>query len=327
MIFVTGGTGLVGAHLLRHLVHTQHEPIRALRRTTSNMELVHDIIHQIEWVEGDLLDTDALFEYLEDVKQIYHCAAVVSFIPAEADWMTKVNVEGTANVVNMALERQVEKLVYVSSIAAIGRSLTKPNVHEAIKWEDSNENSKYAISKHLAEREVWRAYFEGLPTVIVNPSIILGAGDWSKGSSRLIQNVADGLRFYPKGGSGFVDVLDVCEIMVQLMESDIVGERFILNAENLPYQTFFNLVADHLQKKRPQYAAPRFLAAIAWRLEAIRAFIFRTRPIITRETARTASSRYLYQNNKIKIALNWQFRPIEATIKRTCESFLNQSTK
>ncbi len=322
MIFVTGGTGLVGAHLLRHLVHTQHHPIRAIRRSTSNMKLVADIADKIEWVEGDLLDTDALFEQLEGMKQVYHCAAIVSFDPSEADWMKQVNIEGTANVVNMALERKVNKLVYVSSIAAIGRTPSKPHMHEELKWEDSTENSQYAISKHLAEREVWRAHIEGLPVAIVNPSVIVGTGDWSKGSSRLIQNVYDGLRFYPQGGTGFVDVLDVIEIMVALMDSDIAGERFIINAENQSFQDFFNLVADHLQKKRPSFAAPPLLAAIAWRLEAVRSFFLRSTPIITRETARTANSRYYYQNDKIKKALNWQFRPLEETIKRTCEAFL-----
>ncbi len=321
MIFVTGGTGLVGSHLLRKLV-SSGKKVRATKRKTSNLRWVQDVADGIEWVEADLLDVDALHEAMDGVQQVYHSAAMISFVPKDAERMKEINVEGTANIVNMALEKEVDRLVYVSSVAAIGRSVKSKHIDEKSKWEESPINSQYAISKYLAEQEVWRGIAEGLNAVIVNPSVILGEGDWTKGSGRLFSRVKDGLLFYPNGGNSFVDVLDVVDIMVLLMNSDINNERFIVCSESLTFQAFFEKAAKVLNQKAPSIKAHPLLAQVAWRLEAIKARFTNTTPLITKETVTTSSHHYIYDNEKIKSTLNYKFRDIDATIVRVGKAFL-----
>ena len=174
-ILVTGATGFLGAYLLRQLV-TQGHAIRALRRANSPMHLVEDIADLVEWVEADILDIVALETAFEGVTHVYHCAAMVSFHPRDVDRMMKINVEGTANIVNLSLSFGVQKLVHVSSIAAVGRSKERPQLDESSKWTTSKLNTNYAISKYMGEQEVWRGHAEGLAVGIVNPAIILGSG-------------------------------------------------------------------------------------------------------------------------------------------------------
>lgn len=320
MILVTGGTGLVGSNLLQSLVE-KGEKVRAIKREKSNLQWTANINDQIEWFDCDLLDVQGLYEAMEGVDYVYHSAAMVSFAPKDAERMRKVNQEGTANVVNMALERGIKKLVHVSSIAALGRGIQGKVVTEKRKWVESNNNTDYAISKYLAEQEVWRGQAEGLQTVIVNPSMILGRGDWTRSSGQLITNVWKGLRFYTAGGNGFVDVKDVVDIMIQLMASDVHGERFIVNGANIKYKDFFDQVAEHLNKPKPSIKASPFLLGILWRLEAIRSKFTGKTPLATRETAKTAVQTNVYDNRKVCGVLGYKFRDIEETIGRVCGEF------
>lgn len=322
MILVTGGTGLVGSHLLKELVKQfPKRKIRAIKRKSSKMDLVVDIAGQIQWVEVDVLEVENLREALVGVSKIYHCAAVIAFDPSQYEWMHRVNREGTANLVNLALEEGVEKLLHVSSIAAIGRNERSNQVSETSKWEDSPRNSEYAISKYRAETEVWRGIAEGLNAVIVNPSVILGEGDWSQGSSQLIAKAAKGISFYPSGGTGFVDVKDVVNVMIGLMESDIHSERFILNGTNITYRDFLTQAATEFGKKPPQFEVNSIIASLSWRLSKILSWINRKPPLITKETAQLMQSRYFYDSSKIQTALNFQFRPLEKTIERIAANF------
>jgi dihydroflavonol-4-reductase len=326
MILVTGGTGLVGSHLLRHLVQLGSK-IRATRRPDSNLHLIADIAHAIEWVDADLEEPQSLYEAMQGIEQLYHCAALISYAPTDADEMRRINRQGTANVVDMALQAGIKKMVYVSSIAALGRSVKHRDVNEETPWHDSRLNSNYAISKMLAEREAWRGIAEGLDTVIVNPSIIIGRGDWQTSSCRLITRIYKGLRFYTNGGTGFVDVLDLVAIMHQLMNSPITNQRFVVSAENWSYKDFFTAVAQNLHKQPPTIAANKLLSSLAWRLEALKGKITGSKPLITRETARNAREFYLYDNQKVKKALNFTFRPLSQTIQRVCKEFLDDNVK
>jgi len=218
--FVTGGTGFVGAYLLRYLVQ-EGVRVRALRRADSPMDLVAEIADKVEWVEGDILDVPFLETAMEGVDNVYHCAATVSFDPRDREHMMKVNIEGTANIVNICLSLNIRRLLHVSSIAALGREADTPHVNEAAKWSDSPLNSNYAISKFKAECEVWRGMAEGLDVVVVNPSVIVGSGYWEKGSSALFKTIGKGMKYYPAGGTGFVDVRDVARASIGLMNSDI----------------------------------------------------------------------------------------------------------
>jgi dihydroflavonol-4-reductase len=322
-ILVTGGTGFIGSHLLRRLV-AQGKLVSATKRRSTNMHLVKDIADKITWFDTDILDIEGLTMAMSGIKQVYHCAAVVSFVPSEHAQMHQVNATGTANVVNIALATGVEKMLYVSSIAALGRSALQQNVNENSKWEDSPYNTQYAISKMLGEREVWRGIEEGLKAVIINPSVVLGEGDWTQSSGRLFKRVYDGLRFYPQGGTGYVDVLDVTTLATALMDSPLCNERYVVNAQNMTYKAFFDTVAQYLGKPAPYIAASELMAQIAWRIEAIRCKISGAKPLITRETANMTKMHYFYQNDKICKALSFQFTPIEQTIKRVCEALRHE---
>ena len=337
MILVTGGTGLVGSHLLFDLV-SSGKKVRALKRKSSNLDNIkkvfgyysnhaNDLFKKIEWVNGDVLDIFSLEDAMKDISEIYHCAGIVSFEPGNEEFLMKVNINGTANVVNIALEKKIKKLCYISSIATLGRSEHDGMVDEQTHWVSANNKSHYSISKFGGEREAWRGTEEGLDAVIVNPSIILGPGNWDSGSSRFFSTVWKGLNFYTKGVNGFVDVRDVSKAMIQLMESEIKNERFILNSENISYQKLLNLIAKYLYKKPPSIHAGKFLSAIAWREEKIRSFITRSKPFITKETAQTANSNYQYSTKKIEKYLNYKFIPIKKTVKDNAKLFLKEQLK
>ncbi len=327
MILVTGGNGFLGSYLLRYLLE-RDLPVRALKRRHSNMDLLKDPrFRKVEWVEGDILDVSLLDEAMQGVDQVYHCAAMVSFNPRMKEQLFKVNVEGTANVVNAALDNGIQKLLHVSSISALGRKSNNEKISELTPWKDSKFNSQYAQSKFRSEQEIWRGIAEGLDAVIINPAVILGAGDWSKGTPHLLQMVWNGLSFYASGINGFVDVRDVASIMIQLMESPIKNERFILSGDNLSYREMLNAIADHLKRKRPSKEATGLIKAIAWRLEKVRSWLKGSEPIITRETSLFTAKKFFYDNKKIKNALDVEFIPIQQTLMETCQIFLEHQPR
>jgi dihydroflavonol-4-reductase len=325
IVLVTGGTGFVGSYILRYLLGKGYK-VKALKRSSSPMHLVSDIQNQIDWIEGDILDVPFLDVALKGVDLVFHVAAMISFNPAETKQMMKVNVEGTANIVNAALCHKIKKLVHVSSIAAIGRKEFQSHIDEKMSWENSKMNSNYAISKFKAECEVWRAMQEGLHAVIVNPSVILGAGFWDSGSCKLFEKMWKGLKYYPQGGTGFVDVRDVAKASVALMESDISGERYILNSENCTFRHFFATTALALKKAPPARKANPLLIAILWRLDWLSSKLFKTNPLLTKETIRTSRETYYYSNNKIINDLNFTFNPVDDCINETAKVFLKSKT-
>jgi len=292
------------------------------------MELLSDFSDQIEWVEGDVLDIHFLDEVMEGVDEIYHCAAVVSFDPKREKNMMKVNVEGTANVVNIALDHDIKKLLHVSSIAAIGRSSENITLNEQSQWKRGGSNTQYGVSKFQAENEVRRAIAEGLNAVIVNPSIILGAGDWEQQNTPKFVSLAwRKFPFYTKGMSGFVDVRDVASIMIKLMASTFENERFIISAENWFYRDIFNELADNLEKTRPGIRAGKILSGLAWRFDAIRSFFSQREPTVTRDATRFANKVFRYDNSKVIESINCDFIPIKNTLKDMCETFLKNDRR
>jgi len=334
MILVTGGTGLVGSHLLFDLIRSGQN-VRALKRENSSVELVKKVfsiystdadmlMEKIEWVTGDVTDIYSLYEAMQDIEKVYHAAAVVSFHASDYNEMMKINIDGTANIVNACLYKKVKKLCFVSSIATLGRKDGEELIDEETHWKNSNTNSAYSISKYGAEREVWRGIAEGLPAVIVNPSVIIGPGEWKKGSSQLFQQVWKGLRYYTHGMNGYVDVRDVVKSMIHLMESEIENSRFIVSSENLDYLDLFSMIADGLAKKKPSVKANAFLSQIAWRAELLRAKLTGKKPLITKETAWTAFQRYQYSTEKIKKAIGIEFIPMKQSIQENSKQFLKE---
>jgi nucleoside-diphosphate-sugar epimerase len=324
MIFITGCNGLVGSFVARKLIKEGYQ-IRALKRGNSDLTLVQDIAGQIEWIEGDILDLPGLSRAMAGVSVVIHSAAVISFAPADRAHMHKINVEGTANIVNVCLANNVRKLCHVSSVAALGRKKNDQFISEEAKWEHSSNNSNYAQTKYLAELEVWRGMAEGLPAVIVNPSIILGPGNWEQGSTKLFKYVWDEHAFYTGGSINYVDVRDVSQIIFQLIRSEITLERFILNGGNIKIKELFEKIATRFGKKPPSVPVNPLLTAVAWRLEHMRSLITGKDPLITRETAQIAQKDYIYMNEKVKQKLQYSFYPIEDTIEWTCRELSKHS--
>lgn len=333
MNFVTGGTGLLGSHLLFDLL-SKGEKVRALKRTSSNIELVRKVFsyysqeadalfNQIEWIDGDVLDYYSIYEAIEGIDHVYHCAAIVSFDAKKREQIIRDNVNGTANLVNVCLEKRIKKYCQVSSIAAIGKSELSGQITEDGMWQNSKNKSAYSISKHLSEMEVWRGIAEGLNAVIVNPSIILGPGNWDTGSSKIISTIYKGLRFYTKGVTGYVDVRDVSKAMIMLMKSEISSQRFIVSSENLTYEYVFKTIASNLGIKIPDIYARKWMSEFAWRIDNFKEFVLNKPPLLSRENARTAHKSSYYSNQKLIDHLDFKFTPIEKSIKDITKFFLN----
>lgn len=321
LILVTGATGFLGSYVVRLLVANGYK-VRALRRVNSRMDLVAGVADRVEWAEADVTEVPALEDAFAGVTQVCHCAAMVSFHPRDRHRMHQVNVEGTANVVNLSLHHGVQKLVHVSSIAALGRTPERPQLDERSKWVESAGNSQYAISKYQSEQEAWRGWAEGLPVAIVNPSIILGSGFWDEGSARFFRQIDSGLKFWPVGRSGFVDVRDVARFIQLLLENDIQGERFILNADNVYFKEFFRLLAQAIDRPMPPLKVTPLLAEVAWRVEWIKEKLTGMTPMVTRESARSSVSKYEYLHDKSLTVSGFSYRPLETTIRETAAQFL-----
>ncbi|MEO1410797.1 MAG: SDR family NAD(P)-dependent oxidoreductase [Bacteroidota bacterium] len=326
-IFVTGGTGFLGSYLLRYLVQRGYRNVLALRRPNSSSQLVGPIREQVQWIEGDILDVGFLEEVLLEVDLVYHCAGMVSYHPRHTERMIEINEMGTANVVNVLLHHGKGRLLHVSSIAAIGRSKENRHISESSKWVRSPLTSYYAISKFLAEQQVWRGIAEGLDAVIINPSIIIGSGFWERGSARFFPRIEKGQRFYPLGSSGFVDVRDVARLAIELMESDISAERFIANGANLSYKKFFQIIAQSLGVAPPRTAAGPWLSGIAWRVEALRSWLTGSKPFLTKQNALLAGVHFTYDNQKSVDTLGFKYFPIEEALSATAEQYRQSSSE
>lgn len=321
-ILVTGGTGLLGSYLLRALI-ARGKNVRAIHRSPYPDLLSTEEARSIEWVKGDILDTVSLFEAMDGISEVYHCAGMVSFNPSRAATMYKINVEGTANVVNACIAKEVRKLVHVSSVSAFGRKRNHQTITEDVKWDDDSNLSAYGRSKYLAEMEVWRGIAEGLDAVIVNPSIILGVGDWNKGSSAMFKNAYKEFPWYTDGSTGLVDAADVSEIMIRLMESPVHSERFILSAENWPYRKVFTQMANGFGKKPPAMRASPWMGGLVWRWEKVKSFFSSADPLLTKETAETAQTHVFYDQSKILSHIpGFQFRALEDVIRAYCREYL-----
>lgn len=333
MILVTGGTGLVGTHLLFHLLN-ENKQIRAIYRNEKKFENVKHIFNyyskdadtlfnKIEWVEADLNNIPQLTEAFKDITHVYHCAAFVSFEPDKFDVLKKTNIKGTANVVNFCISNKVKKLCYVSSIAALGSSLKNEIITEETEWNKEIDNSVYAITKYGAELEVWRGTQEGLNAVIVNPGVIIGPGIWRYGSGSLIKMIYNGLKYYTTGSTGYVDVNDVVKAMIQLVKSDYKNERYILVSENLSFKDFFTKTARYLGVKPPQKEAKTWLLNIAWRLDWLKHKLTGKRRVLSKQTAISALTETNYSNKKIKEAIGFEFLPIDKSIETTSARYLD----
>lgn len=327
-ILITGGTGFLGAYIIKNLVE-KGMLVRAIRRS-ANLPLFIDknILNKVEWLEGDVLDVVSLDEAMKGIDAVIHAAAIVSFSKDNRKEMYAVNVDGTTNVINAALDNNVKRLVHVSSVAALGRTTKTETISEKKAWEENKSNTHYAISKHGAEMQVWRGFAEGLEGVILNPSTILGFGNWHQSSCAIFKNAYKQFPWFTKGVNGFVGVEDVAEAAIQLLESTVNQKKFIVNADNWSFQNLFNCIADGFEKKHPHREATKNLGEIAWRIEKIKSLFTGKKPLLTRETAKVAHSKTSFDNSALLRALpNFSFTPLQMVIKNSCEKYLQALQK
>lgn len=332
MILVTGGTGFLGAHLLYRLISEGLE-VKALKRQHSSIDLTKKIfsyysdtpsamLKKVDWVEGDLLDIYSLLDAFEGVKQLYHTAAMVTLDSGDGRELFNTNVQGTANVVNAVLEKKVQQMCYVSSIGALGYERDNEVIDEETPWDPALNKSLYSKSKYEAEREVWRGIAEGLNAVIVNPGVIIGPGNWDHGSPKIFTTVYNGLKFYPQGVNGFVDVNDVVSAMLLVMNNDISGTRFIVTSENISYEQLFNWIANNFNVPAPKYKAGKLLGAIGWRLSKMISLLKGKQASITKSAIKSSSRYYMYSNQKLIQATGMKMLPIRTSVRMTAELFL-----
>lgn len=326
MILITGGTGLVGSHLLLHLLENGERNLRAIYRkeahiqkTKSLFELYHkaDLFPEIEWLQADIIDIPSLEIAFQNVAYVYHCAAKISFNPNEEDELRKINIEGTANIVNFCIDKNVKKLCHVSSIAALGDlAQNETIISETTEWNPEVLHSDYAISKYGGEMEVWRGHQEGLEVVIVNPGVIFGPAStikgWKEGSCAFFTSIQKGFPFYTSGSTAYVAVTDVVKIMGLLMNSDINGERFTLIAENRTFKDIIHIIANKLGVAPPKLEAKPWILNLGWRLDWLFSTLFRTQRKLSKHAAQSLLNTDLISNEKVKQQLEYTFEPIDS---------------
>ena len=325
MIFLTGSSGLIGSHITKLLID-KGKSVRALKRPDTDLSLLGNYMDKVEWVNGDLEDPVLLKEALKNITTVIHCAAIVSYLPKDRELMYKINVEGTANIINAAIENNVSVFGHISSIAAIGKPAREKTINEAFGLQEPVFSTRYAKSKYLGDLEVYRGKEEGLKTFIVNPSVVLGPGDWSKGSTSLFRYVFRRNRFYTPGTLNYVDVRDVAEIVCELLDTSqhINGERYILNAGTTSYKEFFQKIAVNFQVKGPSIEASPFISEIAWRLAYLKNLFSSRKTIITKETVRLGKNQFSYDNGKIRELLEFSFRSLDQTLNWTCQELVKR---
>ena len=324
MILVTGATGLVGSHLLVKLLQ-ENEVVKALFRSEKQIEKVKNVFtfynqsnlfDKIHWVKGDITDIPSLEIAFQNVTYVYHCAALISFDPNDEEELRKINIEGTANIVNCCIDFGVKKLCHVSSIAALGTPKDYENsIKEETEWNPEDLHSDYAITKYGAEMEVWRGHQEGLEVVIVNPGVIFGYGFPKKGSDQIIQSVKKGMTFYTKGNIGIVCVEDVVKCMAQLMKSNINGERFTIVGENISTKELLDYIAIELQVKKPNREATKWITAVAWRMDWLISKLTNRKRRFTRNLAHSAHTTTPLEATKIENTLGLVFQKKEDYLK------------
>ncbi|HET8885362.1 MAG TPA: NAD-dependent epimerase/dehydratase family protein [Salinimicrobium sp.] len=331
MILVTGGTGLVGAHLLLQLT-SSGEKVRAIYRKNNlhqvldtfsfyhSKEEARNLYNQIEWVKADVLDIPALTDAFKNIDRVYHCAALVSFDMADSRKLRKVNIEGTANVVNLCIASEVKKLCFVSSIATLNKTVGSEKITEETAWNPSIFHTDYEITKYGAEIEVWRATQEGVNAIIVNPGIILGPG--YSGSADIFLKVKNGLKFHFPKITGFVGVHDVVNAMVALMNSNIKNEHFILVSENESFKNVLEKIAFHLNQKPPTISLKPWMVKMGWFLQFFYG-LFGGKKQLNRDSSKSLFETSIYSNEKTLNNLNFQFEPLEKVISKSADFYKN----
>ncbi len=329
MILVTGGTGLVGSHLLLDLTKSGKK-VRAIYRSEKKLSEVKKVFSyyvsskdaamlfdSIDWIQADILEIPSLNKAFKNVDFVYHCAAIVSFDAENARKLRTTNIEGTANIVNSCIAFKIKKLCHISSIATMDLALGDEYISEKFTWHPEKAHSDYAISKYGAEIEVWRGTQEGLSAVIINPGVIIGPGFWLSGSGQLFTKVFEGLKFHFPKTTGFIGVQDVSKASVLLMDSSIENEQFIVVSENLSFKTILEWVAESLQKKAPNTPLKPWMVFIGWLFQSIAHILWGAKKQLSSNDYKSLFEHSFYNNEKIKEHIAFSFTPLKSVIMET----------
>ncbi|MFZ1751520.1 MAG: NAD-dependent epimerase/dehydratase family protein [Saprospiraceae bacterium] len=326
-ILITGGTGFVGSHIVRHLIYLGYDNIVCIKRSESSTALLGDTKDRVQWLDGDLLDLIFLEDALQGVDTVIHAAAIVSYSNLDKKKMLQTAMDGTAYLINAALSNKIKKFIHISSVAAIGRTKPVETIDESFIFSHSKYDTSYGLAKYLAEQEVWRGHAEGLNVTVLNPSTVLGAGFWNQTSLQLFSKVYRGMKLYPGGATGWVNVWDVSQAVINSILQDHNGERFIISGENISYQKILETVSNHLSIPPPTKKVPMRWSPLLWRIEAWRAYLSGTKPTITKETIMSSSVCSQYDTTKSVKVLKMQYRSIDASLRVACHLFMTTYPK
>ncbi len=333
MIVVTGGSGMLGAHILYKLIEKNYT-VKAFKRPQSNLSECQNIFSfyspegvelfkKINWVNCDINDPECITQELNPNDTFIHAAAMVSFNTKDKKQIYETNTEAVADIVNICLDKKVKQLCYISSIAALSKKNSNAKIDETI-GEMNSDVSDYSKSKYLGEMEVWRGINEGLNAVILNPSVIIGPGNINSGSGKLFGKAMKGNKFYTDGGTGFVDVNDTADAVLKVIEKNILGERFVLNGDNISYRELFTLLAKYLNTNAPTMKAGKRLLQTASFFEKTISLIRGKSPQLTKQVIRSTQSFSQYDNNKAIRELNIKFKKPEKSIKQYAPYYLEK---
>ena len=334
MILVTGGTGLVGSHLIYQLT-LENNVIRATHRANSDIERVkllfkfyskdfNELFKKIEWIEADLNNLSQLQDAFKDISFVYHCAAYISFDPSRYETLRRVNIRGTANIVNLCINNKIKKLCHVSSVATLGYNIKE--IDENNYWDGNKHKSAYAISKYGAEMEVWRGVQEGVKSVIINPGVIIGPGFSKSAFGTIIKMVTNKKRFHTCGKTGYVDVRDIANIMIRLMNSKIENERYILVNKNLSYKKVIDMVSSNLGMKNKSTFISKSKLKIAFVFDLVSSKFFNKERKLSKALCKTLTRNFNYSSKKIKKNLNFEFTSILETFEKSCQFYSQEKS-
>ena len=334
MILVTGGTGLVGSHLIYQLT-LENNVIRATHRADSDIERVkllfkfyskdfNQLFKKIEWIEADLNNLSQLQDAFKDVSFVYHCAAYISFDPSKYETLRRVNIRGTANIVNLCVKNKIKKLCHVSSVATLGYNIKE--IDENNYWDGNKHKSAYAISKYGAEMEVWRGVQEGVKSVIINPGVIIGPGFSKSAFGTIIKMVTNKKRFHTCGKTGYVDVRDIANIMIRLMNSKIENKRYILVNKNLSYKKVIDMVSSNLGMKNKSTFVSKSKLKIALVFDLVSSKFFNKERKLSKALCKTLTRNFNYSSKKIKKILNFEFTSILETFEKSCQFYSQEKS-
>lgn len=310
-IFITGITGLLGSYVAKEFASLGE--IHGFKRSDSSTRLLNDLNFPIHWHDGSMSDVGSIDQALEGIDLVIHCAGKVSFLKRDEEELFEVNVRGTANLINAMLYSGVNKLIHISSVAALGRNPDLAVIDEDHKWVDSPFNTKYGTSKYWGELEAWRGEQEGLDLIVVNPSILLGKISDNRSSTSIYSYVLKNSSYYPQGSINFLDVRDAAKLIRELFVNNCWGNRFILNNQSMKYKEFFSKMADAFGKKAPNKPVSDFLLKISLFFIGLGRVFGLTKNPLNKQTAMITQQDIKFDNKKIKDLLQFEFTPVEET--------------